>query len=158
MISLGAGFGGTLYSDYYYQSRWPAFSLSYERRLTDNLFNDKSALGLGVVIGYTTCTDESSLMYEDKSTDYLGGIRLSMYYRLMEKLDIYAGVMGGYNLYERTALTWNNWDVTTSNDRGGEAAYAVFVGARYHILNFAGVFAEVGYGYTYLNAGLSFRF
>ena len=158
LVNIGVGIGGTLYNGFAFNSRWPVFSLSYERRILNNLFNDKSALGIGGIAGFSSVIDPSETRFDYRSTDFLVGIRASLYYQLINKLDLYAGVMGGFIFYQRTSMNWSNSDYFTSNGRGGEPSFGVFAGARYHFLDFISIFAEGGYGHTYANAGLSFRF
>jgi hypothetical protein len=153
-VSLGAGFGGTLYSGHSDFNRLPVFFLSYERCVIDNLFNEKSALGIGGLIGY------SSAKYDDfgwgwTSTDITIGARGALHYSLVDKLDTYAGVMAGYNINK-----WKWTDDWSYDDHSGNSgfAYSVFAGARYYLIDSLAAFAEFGYGYTYVNVGLSFKF
>ena len=154
-VHLGVGIGGTLYYDYGYSSRLPAFSLAYERRVIENLFNDKSALGVGAVFGYTAV--EGYGPWNDcHSTDLMVGVRATIHYKFIDFLDTYAGAMGGFNSYKRSSTSWQSSG--GFNENGVLGAYAVFVGARYYITDLIGLFAEGGYGYTYVSAGLSIRF
>ncbi len=156
--SIGIGFPGMQYSDFGYTSIWPAFSLIYERSLPLPLFNEKGSLGAGIQLGYSYAKGYGDTLFENESKDFVAGIRVTLYYSLLEKFDGYAGVMGGYNRFSRTSSNWYNSDYTTSMEPGGEATFNIFVGARYSLTDYLSLFIEGGYGFTYVNGGLSIRF
>ncbi|MDR0796150.1 MAG: hypothetical protein LBE79_08905 [Tannerella sp.] len=160
VVSLGLGLGGTLYSGYGYSgngfSRMPAFSLSYERCIIDNLFNEQSALGVGGLIGYTSAKYNYNLVGGRgwKSTDVMIGARAALHYAFIDQLDTYAGIMAGYNV---NSWKWNG-DGTTHTSGSSGLTYSLFAGGRYYFSDSFAAFAELGYGYTFLNAGLSVKF
>lgn len=71
----------------------------------------------------------------------------------VEKLDPYAGVILGYNIAS-ASTTANNMP----EPKVGGPIYGAHAGARYLFTPGMGVFAEVGYGIAWLNAGLTFKF
>ena len=155
VVSLGVGFGGTLYTNHILMgndyTRLPVFTLSYERCIIGNLFNEQSALGIGGLVGYT-----SAKYWGWKTTDFIIGARGALHYAFVDKLDTYVGAMIGYNVH-----TWK-WRSSIDNDtrisdNSGLTA-SLFVGARYYFTDSFAAFAEVGYGYSFFNAGLSIRF
>ena len=153
VVNLGVGFGGNLYSGSLYRgsgySRLPYVSLSFERCIIDNLFDDKSAIGVGGLVGFTSAKMKDYWT----STDIAIGARGAFHYQFVDKLDTYAGVMIGYNIN-----TWK-WKGSGSGSTGSSGlTWSTFVGARYYLTDAIGVFAEVGWGYTVLNAGLAFKF
>ena len=157
VVSLGVGFGGNLYTGYGYGrsdiSEIPTFSLSYERCIIGNLFNEQSSLGVGGLVSYTSA---KSKYWGWTSTDLMVGARGAMHYTFIDRLDTYAGVMAGYNI---NSWKWKGSGYTTSSTTGSnELIYTVFVGGRYYLGNSFAAFAEVGYGYNLVNAGFSFRF
>ena len=153
VISFGIGIGGTLYSDLVYTGssikRMPTISFGYERCIIDNLFNDKSAIGVGGAFGYTSAEYNNG-----KSTDFMIGARGAFHYALVDNLDTYAGVVVGYN--------FNSWkktgEVLTISSSTSGLTSAVFVGGRYYIADVLAVFAEIGYGYTIFNTGIALKF
>ena len=152
IVSAGVGFNGT--EGYYYNNESTEttpllYNLSYERILIDNILKGKGAVGVGGLVGYKT-VQYTGWNGKQTNHDMTFCIKGVFHYALLEKLDTYAGLMGGYNYYiEKSAGTTYTY---------GEPAIAVFAGARYYVLPVAGVFAEVGLGYAFVNAGISFRF
>ena len=154
VVSLGVGIGGTLYSGYGYLgrdfSRLPTFSLAYERCIIGNLFNDKSSLGVGGLVGYTTAK-----YWGWRSTDLMIGVRGALHYAFVDKLDTYAGAMFGYNI---NSWKWDGKGSEIHISGSSGLAYAVFAGGRYYLADAFAAFAEVGYGYTIINVGISLKF
>ena len=158
VVSLGVGFGGNLYSGYGYGrdfSQLPTFTLSYERCIIGNLFNEQSSLGIGGLVGYTSAKYDYSSSWGWTSTDIMVGARAAMHYTFVERFDTYAGIMAGYNI---NTWKWRGSGYTTSSSGSSGLTYTAFVGGRYYLSDAFAIFAEVGYGYSLLNAGLSLRF
>ena len=158
VVNLGIGFGGNLYSGAWYRdsdySRKPVLTLSYERCIIGNLFNEQSAIGIGGLVGYTSAKYGNST-YGWTSTDIMIGARGAFHYAFVDNLDTYAGIMAGYNVN-----TWK-WHGTWDNSRSSASSgltYTAFAGARYYFANSIAVFAELGYGYNVINAGISLKF
>jgi hypothetical protein len=159
VVSLGVGFGGTLYSGYHYTgssiNRMPVFTLGYERCILGELFNEQSALGIGGLFGYTSAKYDYS-GWGWTSTDIMAGVRGAFHYAFIDYLDTYAGVMFGYNY---NTWKWRGEGYTHTSGSGSSGlTYSVFAGARYYFADAIGVFAEVGYGYSMLSAGISLKF
>jgi len=159
VVNLGVGIGGTLYNGLGYTGsgikRMPTFFIAYERCVVGKLFNDKSSLGVGGLGGYTSAKYDYS-GWGWKSTDIMIGARAALHYAFVDKLDTYGGCMFGYNIN-----SWKWTGVTGGSERrtgNNGLTYSIFVGGRYYLGNAFAVFAELGYGYSVLNAGLSFKF
>ena len=153
VVSLGIGLGGTFYHGWYsgYSgiSRLPTFTLAYERCIIGELFNEQSAIGIGGIGGF----NYSSYSNTWTSTNILVGLRPTFHYAFIDNLDTYAGGMLGYNIH---STKWK--DGTTTHIGSSGFAYGVFAGARYYFAGSLAVYAEFGYGYTFLNAGISLKF
>ena len=156
LAGVAIGFGG-YYSGSMYTgsgiSRLPFVSLYYENCVKDNLFNDKSSLGIGGMLGYTAITAKDFF----KSSYTVIGARGVLHYALVDKLDTYAGVMMGYEIASWKWIgAWENIggkaDATSAFDVG------MFIGARFFFNDKAAVFAEAGFGAANLNVGLSLKF
>jgi len=151
VVNLGIGIGGSYYgyAGWTGYTRLPTFVLGYERCIIGHLFNDQSALGVGGLAGVTYANHSSWT-----STDLMVGLRGAMHYAFVDKLDTYAGVMFGFNIH-----SWK-WKGSSESVHSGHSglAYGVFAGARYYFAGPVAVYAEVGYGFTLLNAGLSINF
>ena len=78
----------------------------------------------------------------------------------IDKLDLYAGLMLGYNI---ASETFSSTDPSRTNiayygSSYGGFAYSFFGGARYRFTDNIGVFGELGYGISILNIGLNIKF
>ncbi|WP_298630074.1 hypothetical protein [uncultured Porphyromonas sp.] len=117
---------------------------SYDYGVIDNLFESPNAalsvgaLG-GVVLGKNTL-------------GYVVGPRVAMHYHFIPELDTYFSLMlGAYGYHYKSSgeVSIDKW--THKFDWG------THLGARYFFTPKVGMFAEVGYGYSYANIGLSFK-
>lgn len=155
VVNLGIGLGSTLYSGSYYTNKFPPVSASFEVGVKDELFDEKSSLGIGGYVGYTGA-----------KWDYMGwgwnyssiivGARGALHYQLIDKLDSYTGLMLGYNIVSAKTYgsggAWNNYSASASG-----VTYSWFLGGRYYFTDsFAGLL-ELGYGIAYLNIGIALK-
>ncbi len=127
------GFGGYytglgFYSDV---KKVPSLTLYYENCVKDELFNDKSSLGIGGVLGYTS----AKVTDWWKSSHTIIGVRGIVHYAFADKLDTYGGIMLGYDIY-----SWK-WigDLEGTKAAGGGFDFSAFLGARYY---FTDAFAD----------------
>jgi hypothetical protein len=151
VVSLGVGIGGSYYGyvGFAGYSWWPTITFNYERCILGNLFNEQSALGIGAIGGFTYASHSSWT-----STDIMIGLRGAFHYAFIDNLDTYAGAMGGYNIH-----SWKWKDSSDNLHSGGSGVgYGVFAGARYYFAGPIAVYAEFGYHYTLINAGISVKF
>ena len=92
---------------------------------------------------------------------YLFGLRGAVHANRMDNWDIYGGAMLGYNVPKvDDNITKEKSDVdgpTYSRPAGNEFTYSAFVGASYYPIKNIGLFAEVGYGISILNMGVSVK-
>ncbi len=155
VVNLGVSFGGNLYGGYSggNLSRIPLFKLSYERCIIDNLFNDKSAIGVGGLVGYTSAKYKFAGGNSWKSSDIMLGVQGAFHYSFIDKLDTYAGLRGTYDI-----VTFK-WNEHSDIDAASNSFYFNFyAGARYYFMNSLSVFAEVSHGYELIHAGISLKF
>lgn len=129
-----------------YKTTIPPISASFETCIKDNLFNEKSALGVGAYAAYAG----------QKSGDYkfsyiILGARGAVHYQFVDKLDTYAGLMLGYNI---ASVSGGTGDL----DADGGFSYSLYAGARYSFSEKFAAFAEVGYGIAAIELGISFKF
>jgi hypothetical protein len=153
-LNLGIGFGSTWYSGTYYHSSVPPVSASLEFGVADNIL-EKGVIGVGPYFGYSSYKwDYSGWGY--KYTNLIIGVRGNFHYPLANKLDTYVGLLIGYNVVSSKEFgTPVGYDYSASS---GGIRSAGYVGARYLFKPSFGVFAELGYGVTYLNVGVALRF
>lgn len=96
-----------------------------------SLWDDKSNLGVGVLVG---------LGIDDPMWCLIGG-RVSLHYQFVDKLDTYVGTTLGYIVAGGSKFGWD-----------------AYVGARYYFWNNIGLFAEIGAGWSNFTIGASFKF
>ena len=154
VVSLGVGLGGYLGTGWSYTGssakKMPLIAASFDHCIIDNLFNEKSSIGVGGLIGF------KSVKFPDwvKYNYFVFGARGTFHYALVNKLDTYGGLHLGYDYCN---VKWIGHD---SYNHGGASgfSYGFFVGGRYYFTDSIGAYAELGYGYAILNLGVSFKF
>ena len=154
VVSVGVGIGGYYSGSFYSGSgvnRMPAISLYYENCVKDNLFDAKSSLGIGGMVGYTSA--KWSNYWKTSHTTF--GVRGALHYALVNKLDTYTGLMLGYDV-----VSWKYYDTyyKSSGNAASDIAFSWFLGARYYLTDTFAAFAEVGYGVANFNLGLTLKF
>jgi len=163
IVAIGAGWGGSLYSGYHFYSgyrRWPTLSLYYENCIIDNLFDSKSAIGVGGMVSYSTAKwnyKGSGDPYGWRSDNLFFGARAAFHYAFIPALDVYTGFMAGYNLHTwKWTGDYGYYEIHRYGSNG--FAWSWFAGARYYFAPVIAVFAEAGYGMSLVNGGISFKF
>jgi len=157
-VNLGIGLGSTL-GGTGYTSTLPPISISYERGIVDNLFDDKSSLGIGAYLGYAGNKSElisGGTAFGWKYNYTIFGVRGALHYQLVDRLDTYAGLMLGYNSVSASYYGANDVIGTAASNSG--LSWSLFLGGRYYFTDSFGAFAELGYGIAYLQLGVSFKF
>ncbi|MDH5681666.1 MAG: hypothetical protein OEZ36_08765 [Spirochaetota bacterium] len=88
---------------------------------------------------------------------YIAGFRGAYHFTEMVKvdgLDLYAGMMIGYNIVDWAISGASAWGYTAG---GSYVIWGVYGGVRYYFTDNIGVYAEGGYGVGFVNAGLAFK-
>jgi hypothetical protein len=156
VVGIGVGIGGNLYSGIGYGTgikRIPAISIFYENCIRDNLWNDKSSLGIGGSLGYAQANYD--IMDGGwKSTNFIVGVRGALHYAFVDKLDTYTSLMLGYNV-----VSWK-WKMEVSASGASASGFTMYwnVGARYYFTGTFAAFAELGYGFAIINLGVALKF
>jgi hypothetical protein len=139
------GFGG-YYSGVYWSgtgvSRLPFIAAYYEKCVKDNLFDENSSFGIGGMIGHTSITAGSR-----KASNTVIGARGVLHYAFVDKLDTYGGIMLGFDIYNSS-----HWAGSSG------LGFSAFLGARYYVTEKFAVLAELGYGVSNINLGVSLKF
>ena len=142
-FQIGIGLGSTFMVSG--GSGTPPINASYEFGITDKI-------SLGAFAGYAS--QKIDLGIADWKYNYILAAAKGAYHFDfgVEKLDPYAGVLLGYNIAS----------VSTSSNLPGASAGGVLwgahAGARYYLTPAIGVFGELGYGISWLQVGVSFKF
>lgn len=156
VVNLGIGLGNALYIGSGYTSKTPPLSVSFEMGVKDELFDEKSSLGLGGYIGYSGAKYEY-YNWGWKYTNFVIGARGVGHYQLWKKFDTYTGILIGYDFI--TAKEFGTTSLLPGyNASSSGFIWSWFAGGRYYFTEkFAGM-AELGYGIAYLNLGVSLKF
>ena len=159
IVSFGVGVGSSLGS-FTSSNQVPALSLTYEQGIAE--VGDVGVISVGGYLGYKGFSYEynsGSTFSKSKWNYTMIGARGAFYFSQIpvDKLDVYAGALLSYNIvnysYEDNMGGSSNG---ASYDNG--LGLSVFGGARYFFSDqFAG-FGELGYGISYLNLGVSYKF
>ena len=149
-VNAGIGLLRTFYSGH--STAMPPVSVSAEYGITDKI-------SVGGFIGYTSTKDR--LWYD--ANDYarysftIIGVRGSYHLNLWDRMDTYAGLMLGYNIASVKYDTDNPW-LDNYAAASSSLAISAYVGGRYRFTEKIGAFAELGYGISVLNLGVSVSF
>lgn len=152
-IGLGSYYGGTGY-----KSSIPPISASFEQGVVDGLLDGKASIGVGGYLAYTANKWETAIAnstYGYKYTYFILGARGVFHYQFVDKLDTYTGLMLGYNVVGSKTIGDSLGGLASPTASG--IGYSAFIGARYHFSDKFTAFAELGYGISALELGISFR-
>ncbi len=154
VVSLGVGFGSTLYTGTYYTSGVPPVSIAYEQAIKDEIL-EKGVIGVGGWLGYTSYKYDY-LGWGYKYSNFIFGVTGTFHYPLVDKLDTYVGIGLGYNIASAKEFGSypGGWDY---NSTSGGIVFAGMIGARYYFVEKFAVFAQAGYGISYFTVGVSIR-
>jgi len=147
VLGFGLGiFGGDAVFRSSGYSSTPYLTGYFEKCVKDNLFDEKSSIGVGATVGFKQYKYEYTLAgdrYGWKNMYILLGARGALHYAFADKLDTYAGLMLGYRIYSSSPIG------KSSGSGGGSGAFTsdFFVGGRYYFNDKFGVFLELGYSW-----------
>jgi hypothetical protein len=175
VINLGVGFGGGGYyrgvggGKYVYRNS-PAFSLSYEQALKKKL--GPGYLGVGAYFGYQTSYYRYNdvffkgnyYYYQHRWNHMVIAARGAYHWDVLnaKNAEVYAGLIVGVRVQTYSYETNNpdpiEADLYRLNDGLIYPSYSLFAGARWYFVPKVALFAELGYGISYLTGGVSFKF
>lgn len=136
-------------------------SASVEHCFFDDLINGDFSVGIGGFFGFASTTDDYSILGYNYSYNYttigLAG-RGSFHWTGVDQLDLYAGVhLGGLIVSSEFEGTRQDGVTYASAETGGILASG-FAGARYYFNDSFAVVGELGGGFSYMSAGVAFKF
>lgn len=161
VVNLGIGLGSTLHSGSSFSTTIPPISASFEYGVKDNLFDDKSSLGVGAFVGYTSGEDKYSYAgYSSKweYSDIVLGLRGALHYEFVEKLDTYAGISLGYDIVSVSASSSGGGYTGSASADGSTFFAGIYLGGRYYFADNLAAMAEVGYDISALRIGVAYKF
>ena len=152
-LNIGIGLGSTLYTGSLYKASVPPVSASFEVGIKDNVLT-KGSIGIGGYLGYTAYK-WTYLDWGYKYSSFIIGPRGVFHYPLVKKLDTYTGIFLGYNIISSKEFGVSNG--YPYNASGGTVAWSWFIGARYYLKDKFGFMAELGYGISWINLGITLK-
>lgn len=172
IINVGIGFGGINYygkwaSGYVYRST-PAFSITYEQAWPKKL--GPGYLGVGAYLGFKHAQSRyedyyfgSSYYYQHSWNHFMIAARGVYHWDVLnaKNAEVYGGVLIGARIttysYDSNSGSAGYYTSYKRNDGGVWPVYTLFAGARWYFVPKVAVFAEAGYGISYLTGGVSFK-
>ncbi len=139
----------------------PPITASFDVGVLDGLIADRASVGIGGYAGLSTYSYKYYDYYKESMTRMCFGVRGTFHFQLTEKIDTYAGLMlglytYGYKYSYNPAYSSYYSDYGVRNN-SSDLAFSSFIGARWYMSKRLGFNAELGYGFTYISAGLTFR-
>ncbi|MBP7808909.1 MAG: hypothetical protein KA163_06435 [Bacteroidia bacterium] len=177
IINLGVGFGSRSYHSIsrgagFSSGTTPAFSLTYEQALKKKL--GPGYLGVGAYLGFQHQYYKYDYSYYDNGLNYytyyshhkwnyyMVAARAAYHWDVLnsKNAEVYAGVVIGmrFQIHNYETNDPGKKDPYTYTQSFAYPAYSVFAGARWYFAKNFGLFAEAGYGISYINAGFSIKF
>ncbi len=147
-VGLGTALGGL-------GKARPAISASIDHGVWD--VGGPGIISLGGYVGNTGYKYTSG-SYTSKWNYIVVGARGAYHYNgftSVPKLDVYGGAMLGYNIVKYSS---DGDDMNMANSYGSGMGFSGFLGSRWFFSDSMGAYAELGYGVSVLNAGLTFKF
>lgn len=159
VFNAGIGLGSTYYTyGSYYHTVVPPLFLSGDYCLREDL--GPGNLGVGGFIGYSSYKyhyDVSGYDYGWKYNTMIIAARGSYHFtELVEKLDLYGGVLAGVKIVtdkEFGDYTGSDYTVNKSGP-----VFDIFAGVRYQLTDNFGVMSELGYGIAWFKIGIALKF
>lgn len=149
VINAGVGFGTNLGG---LGNSRPAINLSYEHGKWET--GGPGVISLGGYLGNTGYSYKSG-GFSQKWNYNVVGVRSAYHYNGFENadnLDVYGGLMLAYNIVSYKAEGYEG-----ANSYGSGLGFSAYVGGRWFLSDNFGLYAELGYGVSTINAGVTFR-
>jgi len=160
VVSAGIGFGGS-FGSFSYGSQTPGISVQYEKGVWE--IGGPGVISLGGYVGrkgYKYSGAAGTYHYSQKWNYTIIGVRSAYHYNGInnEKADLYGGLMLSYNILNYKYEDNGGFNQSTAGSYGSAAGFTAYVGGRYFLSDNIGLFAEVGYGVSYLTVGAAYKF
>lgn len=173
IINLGFGFGSVGYyragigGGYTYKSS-PAMTLTYEQAYPKKL--GPGFLGVGALVGFKTASSRydnysyqgNKYYFENRWTYTMFTARAVYHWDGLNahNAEVYGGAILGFGISTYSYKTnGNDPDIDSYKKSGGAyPIFGVFAGARWYFVPKVALFGEAGYGISFINGGLSFKF
>lgn len=139
-----------------------AVSATYENCVKSGLFaTEKGALGVGGYVGYSHYSDSFSGYGVRSEWDYnniILGVRGNLHYEFVDRLDTYAGLMLGYEIVNSSSSVEGYGEAISGDVDASGFAFTIHLGTRYYFTDHFAAGIEIGYGVSYANVGVAYKF
>ena len=120
-------------------------------------------IGVGGILGFSTGTVDYGWGYNNKYTvrytNFSIAARGTYHFDLdVEKLDLYGGVLAGYNIGSASDDYSGGFGYTPAYKSYSRPIFGVFAGARYYFTPKVAVYGELGNDISFLSVGITFKF
>ena len=153
VLNMGVGIGSSVYSDAYYQVIFPPVSASLEFGVAEHIL-EKGVIGVAGYFGFFSYKYEYSHSGWEAS-NFIIGARGNFHYPFVEKLDTYTGFLLGCGIVSTENFGTEEIDY---NKPSTGVQWAWYIGGRYFFTENIAAMIELGYGVTYVNFGVSWKF
>lgn len=168
VLNLGLGLGGNVYYLNSGYNSTPYFNLSFDYGVYNFSDVDNLSLGIGGYFGYKNVWNRWNTWWYDKNGNlhlsggfrenwnyFSFGIRPTIHYSFDNNFQVYGGFQFGYVL---VSYSNTNPNFYYTESYGSRLGIGMLVAARYMFSKSFGAYGELGFGMTYLNLGVSFKF
>jgi len=162
--SFGVGFGWKNNRPFSNTVNFPSPNIVIERSILP--FKDIGFLSVAAQFGFHHGFHNgtfNSINYRQSWTEVYFIPRVALYFHELfheddfpENIDLYGGLGFGFNFLSHKLP--DNIELPEDDRKGFNLGYNFFAGARYYFRPHASVFAEIGYGLSFLNVGLTIRY
>ena len=160
IIGIGIGLGGFYKASDEFNSESPTLGIIYERALP--LEWERSVISVGGYAGVRSLVSKNStgfLYYDKHYTFVIAGLRAAYHYNEWFRsydLDSYAGLMYSYNVL--SIPDKNDFPNGVGTKKHSGTGPSIYGGLRYYLDKSWAVYAEVGFGLSYLTLGACAKF
>ncbi len=160
VVNLGVGLGGNVLN-YSGANSQLAYSISAEKGIWP--VGEIGIISMGGYAGrsgYKYSGKYGTYTYSQKWNYTTIGVRSAFHLTALKdtKIDLYGGLMLGHNILTYKYEDNDPYgDYTSAGTYGGTTGTTEFLGCRYYINKKSAAFAELGYGVSYLTAGVSIK-
>jgi hypothetical protein len=144
---VGIGFG---HAGAYGSMGFPPIFAGFQYGLEDKI-------SVGGLVGFSTSSDDFGYGKWTYTYIFIGARGEYHFLEHSDNIDAYAGITLGYDIVS-SSVTWKeehvgyNWSAS-----GSYALWGFHIGAKYYFNPKIAAFAEVGYGVSYISAGVAFK-
>jgi hypothetical protein len=147
IAQVGIGYG---HAGIYGDMDFPPISLGFQYGIEDKI-------SIGGIVGFSSSSDDYGWGKWSYSYIFIGARGEYHFLENSENIDAYGGLTLGYDI---VSSSWEAKDEGNHFGNDASSSYALWglhVGAKYYFNPKVAAFAELGYGVSYITAGVAFK-